>query len=74
MGDGFIGPLRLPITSNPQPGDIAYFTNNQHEAIVEKVNGNTVKLINGNGQGGKVSLSSVDRSKVAAFYSIEALL
>ncbi len=74
MGDGFISPLMLPVTNSPKPGDIAYFTKNQHQAIVEKVEGNNIYLVNGNGDGGKVSPSVVNRSSVAAFYSIEPLL
>jgi hypothetical protein len=76
LGRGFIlvGPNPLPQTTNPKPGDIAYFTKNQHEAIVEFVSPGAVQLINGNGQGGRVSVSTVPRSSVTAFFSIAPLL
>ena len=73
FGKGFL--YNLPITSSPQPGDIAYFTKNQHHAVVQSVNpDNTVNLINGNGAGGKVSLSKTPKSSIAAFYSIQPLI
>ncbi len=76
FGRGFIlvGPHPLPQTTNPEPGDIAYFNKNQHQAIVEFVSPTAVQLINGNGAGGKVSVSTVPRSNVTAFFSIKPLL
>ena len=76
IGRGFIlvGPNPLPQTTDPQPGDIAYFNKNQHEAIIESVTPGAVQLINGNGTGGAVSVSTVPRSAVTAFYSIKSLL
>jgi hypothetical protein len=65
---------RLSTTTNPKPGDVAYFTLNQHHAIVESVNGNEVHLINGNGVGGKVTRSTSTKGAVTVFYSIEGLL
>lgn len=64
----------LPTTQHPLPGDIAYFTNNQHHAVVVGVNGDTVQLINGNGTGGAVSPSTINIGQAAAYYSIEPLL
>lgn len=73
VGVGFLE--KLPITSDPQPGDIAYFTNNQHHAVVTDLLGNNrLGLVNGNGTGGKVSASSIDKSQAAAFYSIAPLV
>lgn len=76
LGRGFIlvGPHPLPQTTNPKPGDIAYFSKNQHEAIVEFVSPGAVQLVNGNGQGGRVTVSTVPRASVTAFFSIEPLL
>lgn len=64
----------LPTTQDPLPGDIAYFTNNQHHAVVVGVNGSTVSLVNGNGTGGAVSPSTIQKSQAAAYYSIEPLI
>lgn len=47
FGKGFLG--RLPITKDPQPGDIAYYDKPyQHHAIVESVDGGTLHTIDGN--------------------------
>lgn len=71
---GFL--YHLPTTKDPQPGDIAYVDQPyQHHAIVHSVNlDGTVSLINGNGTGGKVSLSNTPKSHVTAFFSIEPLV
>lgn len=69
IGLGFL--YRLPVTTDPKVGDIAYFTANQHHAIVVGVHADTVDVINGNGQGGVVSASSPLKSKAAAYYSIQ---
>jgi hypothetical protein len=72
-GVGFL--YHLPKTSDPKPGDTAYFSNNQHHAIVGEVHSNrTVTLINGNGTNGKVSISTIPISSVTAFYSIAPLI
>jgi len=67
-GSGYLS--NFPITTTPKPGDIAYFNKLQHEAIVSSVTGDNIGLINGNGTGGKVSLSTVPRSSVTAFYNV----
>jgi len=74
FGKGFL--YQLPITHNPQPGDIAYVDKPyQHHAVVHTVNSDgTVNLINGNGTDGKVSLSTQPTSHITAFYSIEPLV
>jgi len=71
IGATFLG--KLPSTSDPQPGDIAYFTHNQHHAIVERVNDDrTVDLINGNGTGAKVTRSTnVPLEKARSYESIQ---
>lgn len=69
---GFL--YRLRITKDPKPGDIAYFTKNQHHAVVTGVTGTHVDLVNGNGTGGRVTVSTAPRSNVAAFYSIQPLV
>jgi hypothetical protein len=64
----------LPTTTDPKPGDVAYFDHNEHEAIVELVTPSGVQIINGNGENGAVSRSTALRSSVTAFFSIAPLL
>lgn len=61
-------------TSDPQPADLAYFNRNQHHAMVESVDGDTVNLINGNGGGKGITRTSVDKGAVTAFFSVESLM
>lgn len=68
-GLGFLG--RSFITQNPQVGDIAYFTKNQHQAIIVGVSPTHFQLVNGNGKGGAVTLTDTPRSSVTAVYSIK---
>lgn len=72
VSKGFL--YRLKQTSEPKPGDIAYFDKNQHHAIVRAVRADEVDLINGNGTGGVVSLSTAPKSKARAYFSIERFL
>jgi len=79
VGKGFIfkgmGNLPLPVTKHPQPGDIAYFNNLQHHAIVKEVNGPQLITIDGNqGPGEQVKIRTRNIGEVTAFYSIEPLL
>lgn len=67
-GSGYLS--HFPITTTPKIGDIAYFDKYQHEAIVSSVNNDQIGLINGNGTGGKVSLSTVPKTSVRAFYNV----
>lgn len=69
-----VPPKALPMTNSPEPGDIAYFNRNQHHALVEDVRGDMIDLINGNGLGGKVTRSTVNRQEVAAFFSVAPYL
>jgi surface antigen len=62
------------VTTKPKIGDIAYFTTNQHHAVVVGVNGDSIQIVNGNGLGGKVTVSTTTRAAVTAFYSIVPLL
>ncbi len=75
LGVGFVSG-KLPLTKNPEIGDIAYFTANQHYAVVLNVDpiARTVELANGNGTGGKVTRSVVPFSSAAGFYSIAPLV
>jgi hypothetical protein len=75
-GKGFIFPLGLRLTYTPEPGDVAYFESQQHQAIVVAVNTDgTVDLVNGNGNGGRVTISErVAKTKVTNFYSIDPLI
>jgi len=62
----------FPRTTNPQPGDVAYYSEPyQHHAVVARVHGDQVDLINGNGSGGVVSLSTGPLAKATAYYSIQ---
>jgi hypothetical protein len=73
-GLGFLEGV-LPRTSAPKPGDVAYFTKNQHQALVKSVNSNgTITVINGNDVGGSITVKDTPRSNVAAFYSIQPLV
>lgn len=73
VGKGFL--YKLPTTSVPKPGDIAYFEHNQHHALVKEVHPDgQVSLINGNGQGGHVTLTKGPREHVTAFYSVAPLI
>lgn len=69
-----IGSAKLQATRDPKPADLAYFTKNQHHALIESVDGDTIHLINGNGGGKGITRSSVHRSQVAGFFSVEPLL
>lgn len=70
VGLGFL--FKLKQTSNPLPGDIAYYDSLQHQALVARVEGETLENINGNGAGGVVSISHPDISKAKAYYSIQS--
>lgn len=69
VAKGFL--FRLPQTTEPKPGDIAYFTSNQHQAVVAAVRPGEVDLINGNGSGGVVTESTAPIERAAAYYSIQ---
>jgi len=73
-------------TREPQPGDVAYFTRNQHVAIVARAEHPLVQLVNGNSRpehgaeqqglplGPLVTVNERHMATVAAFYSIERYL
>lgn len=67
-GSGYLS--HFPTTTTPQPGDIAYFNQYEHEAVVSSVTNDQIGLINGNGTGGKVTVSTVPKSSVTAFYNV----
>lgn len=70
---GFL--FRLPLTIEPEVGDIAYYRHLQHHAIVERVNGNQIDTIDGNqGPGEQVLPKRKFREQISAFYSIAPLL
>lgn len=65
----------LPKTSDPKPGDIAYYTKFQHQAVVLKNNGDgTTENANGNGSGGVVTIGRPQIADAHAFYSIAKLI
>ena len=72
VGNGFLS--QLPITRVPKPGDVAYLAHLQHHALVTAVNGNDISLMNGNGFGGMITPSTMQRSAITAFYSIDPYL
>ncbi len=75
-GKGFASGY-LPITNNPEPGDLAYFAKNQHYAIVKGVTNGRVYLINGNAMlAPKEGVVANDRafSEVTFFFSIRNLV
>jgi hypothetical protein len=76
IGKGFLYNLhQLPPGEDPKPGDVAYFDKYQHQALVKSVNDDgTVTVINGNAEGGAITVTSPARSKIAAFYSLQPLL
>jgi len=72
---GFL--FRLPRTTDPQPGDVAYFDQPyQHHALVQSVDGDTLYLIQGNyGTPGHVAESTCSiKLKKPAFFSIDKLV
>ncbi len=75
LGKGLEATLpELEKTKNPERGDIAYFTQSQHVAIVAEVTGNTVRLVNGNGAGGRVTITNRPLKDAKAYYSIAQYL
>jgi hypothetical protein len=73
IGKGFAS--RLPITHDPQPGDIAYFDHLQHHAIVRSIKDGILTSIDGNqSPGERVLVRERPVSEVKAFYSIAPLV
>jgi hypothetical protein len=67
----------LPVTKNPQPGDIAYFDNLQHHAIVRSFDPLTgaLETVDGNqSPGERVALRTRNIKEAAAIFSIAPLL
>ena len=71
---GFL--YRLPHTKHPQPGDIAYFTRFQHEAIVSDIAdlGSEMENVNGNGANNRVTEGVRPQKDAACFFSIGPLI
>lgn len=83
LGQGFC--FRLPRTTSPEPGDVAYFDRNQHHAIVaERLFPSDVLLVNGNAGsrdldgdgtiGETVNTGQRPLSDAAAYFSIQGLI
>jgi uncharacterized protein YfaT (DUF1175 family) len=72
-GKGFC--YQLSQTTDPKPGDVAYFDQPyQHHAIVADVTGNILSTVDGNQSHNQV-LARIRRvSDATAFYSIESLI
>lgn len=77
FGKGFllVPPTPLNPTNNPKPGDIAYFHQSQHQAVVAAVYPDrTMRLVNGNGTGRIVMVNVRSISDAAAVYSIQPFI
>jgi len=72
IGKGFC--FRLPQTTNPKPGDIAYFDRAQHHAIVVSVDDGTLHTIDGNQPGETVAERSRLRGEARAFFDVGPLI
>jgi hypothetical protein len=75
-GVGFLSPLGLRIVSLPEPGDVAYFANGQHHAVVESVLNGKLYTVDGNSLTAPregVALRERTLSNVT-FYSVGKLL
>lgn len=73
IGKGFC--YHLPITTEPRPGDIAYFDQPyQHHAVVEAVSAALVTTIDGNQSGSTVQRRTRPRKSVTAFYSVQPFI
>lgn len=74
FGKGFLltQPTPLYATQNPKPGDVAYFQNLQHQAVVAAVySDGTMRLVNGNGTNRTVTISTRPIREATAIYSIQ---
>lgn len=62
------------ITNDPKPGDVGYFTANQHHCIIASVNGNQIETIDGNsydtdgGGNGAITSKMRSRGEFAGFF------
>lgn len=71
----FLLSSRLPTTKNPQVGDGVYFKAHQHHAVLVARDGDLCDWVNGNGEGGIVTLSEHKHiTEPTAFYPIASLL
>lgn len=64
----------LERTDHPKPGDIIYLHDKQHHGIIESINGDNIKTIDGNSWNGVVAENDRKLSDITAFYSIAPLL
>lgn len=69
-GKGFC--YKLPRTNLPEPGDIAYFENLQHHAVVIEIEDQNVTTVDGNQPG--IAIRKRPMSSVTAFFSISPAL
>jgi len=75
LGKGFAYPAGLPQVEVPMPGDLAYFDDQQHHAIVSRVNADgTFDTIDGNSIGGVVGQATRDLETARGFFSISPWL
>ena len=73
MGNGWIDPAHLRVTSDPQPGDVLYKDQPwQHESVVVARQGNTVWTIDGNSP--KISKNAHQLGTPGiVYYSVQSL-
>ncbi|MEW7289053.1 eCIS core domain-containing protein [Aquimarina sp. 2304DJ70-9] len=70
MGKGVSAFGTLQPTDNPQPGDVGYFTKQQHHCIIKAVNGDMIDSIDGNsGNFSEVKERTRPRSQFHAFFT-----
>lgn len=82
IGSGLMWPKgakepRLPVTSYPKPGDVAYVEKFQHHCLVMEAVGSVVATVDGNSgyrKGGEVVLNQRPVSSFASFYDISPLI
>jgi hypothetical protein len=67
---------RLPRTEDPQPGDLIFFTDNRHLAMITASSPTTLELVDGAGTAGRVSRRTLARpiSASAEMFTIAPLL
>lgn len=63
---------RLPITTTPEPGDVAYYQAKQHYAIVSHIDGDNVVTIDGNQP--DIRLRERKLGAAEAYFSIRELV
>ncbi len=70
MGSGIASVSGISQTMHPKPGDVGYFTSNQHHCIIATVDGDTIGSVDGNSGGnGSILEKTRSKSEFAGFYT-----